>query len=190
MEKRTCIISADFGTSSGCVSYEIVTDRFVEGQPTRTVNTSTKDTIKNWPCSAQQHTTGVHCLPMVAIYSTGTRELVYWGFAAQNRLDTSDPRVDRTKDFVIHSIKMLLQSAKDTRNVGQLHLPPKHISAQRNIRRVLGKTPEEIYREFATKVFSHVISNLKVKFAAVPGIFHDLHTELILCLPGGWKGAL
>jgi hypothetical protein len=181
MEGRRLVIAVDLGTSASTVSSCQVQDQFgSDGKLHRKKSVEVYD-VKDWPGSGVGSATGNPCLPTDLIYSRQSKEVLFWGFEAQQYLDSVYPEVSRDEVFIVENIKLLLP---DPNNATTPSAASGRYQAKRELLiNTLSKQPCEVFEDFMGLLFNHVISSLIGKYYT--GI-NNHQIELVLAFPSGW----
>lgn len=180
MPQNTLIVAIDLGTSATTASHARVRDSFDnQGKMLREKLGSVFD-VKDWP-GCIEGATGNVCVPTDLVFNRNTRQLLFWGYEAQQYLDDPYHDIPTSDVFVVETIKLLLPDPDEAK------VPSAASARYRGMREVmtatLAKRPEEVFDDFLGPVLEHILHNAKRKYSTT---LHDHHIELVLAFPSGW----
>lgn len=181
MVQHTLIVAVDLGTSATTASHARVRDSVdIQGKLHREGLGSVSD-VQDWP-GCIEGATGNVCVPTDLIFYRVSRELLFWGFEAQQYLDDPFHDIPYRDVFVVETIKLLLPDPDEAK------APSASSERYRKMRQVLtttlGKQPDEVFEDFLNPVLEHVLHNATRKYSI--GL-HNHHVELVLAFPSGWS---
>jgi hypothetical protein len=180
MVQHTLIVAIDLGTSATTSSHTRVRDSFDnQGKLHREKLGSVSD-VKDWP-GCIEGATGNNCVPTDLIYHRDTRELLFWGFEAQQYLDDPFHDIPHSDVFVVETIKLLLPDPDEAK------VPSAASERFRTMRKTLTETldkhPDAVFEDLLSRVLAHVFGNATRKYSI--GL-HNHQIELVLAFPSGW----
>ena len=182
MQQRTLIVSIDLGTSATTASHIIVSDSFTpEGKLRRERGRVSITNIRDWPGGNNGDATGNVCVPTDLIYSKADRQLLHWGFQAQQYLDDPCPEIHPDTVFVVEHIKLLLQDIDNATT--STPASRRYRALRQRLTVTLRKQPEEVFEDFLNEVIAHIIGSAHRKY--FNGICSS-NVELVLAFPSGW----
>lgn len=185
MEQRTVLFGIDLGTSATTANYCTVRDsRDSRGNLVRQKGNKVTE-IKDWPGCDIGETIGNICVPTDLIYNKNTRELLYWGFEAKRFLDAdeSDPFLEIKHDQAFHVEHIKLLIPDPDRAKLETTASARYRDQRKELIRVLGKQPHEVFRDFINRIIEHIVTSANSNI--VHGLGND-KIELVLAFPSGW----
>jgi hypothetical protein len=181
MSGKRLVIGVDLGTSAATASYCQVLDSLdSQGKLHRRKIGEIYD-VKDWPGSDVGSATGHPCLPTDLIYHRALRKVLFWGFEAQQYLDSFYPQIPRDQVFIVENIKLLLPDPNTSTSPSTAS--ERYMSKRETLINTLSKQPEDVFEDFMGLLLNHVIGSLIGKY--YNGI-NDHHIELVLAFPSGW----
>jgi hypothetical protein len=181
MSQRTVVIAIDLGTSTTTASYVLVRDSFdAEGKQRREKCWSVND-VRDWPGAHHGDATGNLCVPTDLVYDKALRQLLFWGFEAQQFLDEPFPDIDPERVLVVEHIKLLLPDPDEAKV--STSASARYRKMREELTETLGKHPYGVFEDFITEVVGHIIESAKRRYNN--GI-HSCQIELVLAFPSGW----
>jgi hypothetical protein len=189
--RKTLVIAVDPGTSALSLIYGIGSDSFTaDGKLKRTMNLHKMKEFEEWPGSGEGSAKGNSCLPTTLIYSISSKKLLHWGFDAQHHIADHHPAIKRDEELVVENLKLLLMDYAAVSCADQVSQLPRHREARTKIISVLEKQPCDVFEDFLTEIFSHVIKKIKEHYEAHENFLDHIHIELVICFPSGWNAPL
>lgn len=181
MAQNTLIIALDLGTSTTTANHVRVRDYFNNrGELCRDKLGSVSD-VRDWPeCIAGA--TGNNCVPTDLVYRKDTRELLCWGFEAQDYLDDTFHHISHSDVLVVETIKLLLPDPDEARAPSPA--TERYRAMRKTLTTILAKDPDEVFQDLLNKVLAHVLGNAVAKYSIS---LHNHHVELVLAFPAGWN---
>jgi len=181
--QKTLLVALDLGTSSATANHCMVQDRF---DPSGTLIREKYDKVlvkevMDWPGGSKSHATGNVCVPTTLVVEKASRQLLFWGFEAQQYLDDPIPEISSDRVVVIEHIKLLLPNPDDAKT--PTNATTRYKAKTEELMNELGKTPFEVFEMFMDRVVEHVVGDANRRFSST---IHNSTFELILAFPGGW----
>jgi len=162
MVHPTLIVAVDLGTSATTSSHTRVRDSFDnQGKLHREKLGSVSD-VTDWP-GCIEGATGNNCVPTDLIYLRSTRELLYWGFEAKEYLDDEFHPLSRSDVFVVETIKLLLPDPDEAKVPSATS--ERYRAMRKTLTATLNKAPEEVFEDFLSQVFAHVLESATRKYS-------------------------
>jgi hypothetical protein len=181
MSQRILVVAIDLGTSATTARYVLVQQFFdADGKVYREKCGSITD-IRDWPGGLEGDAIGKVCVPTELVYSKALRQLLFWGFEAQQYLDDPSPEIHSDQVIVVEHIKLLL-SDPDEAQVPTA-VSERYRAEREDLKETLGKHPYEVFEDFMTEVTEHVMGSANSNYYT--GV-HSHQVELILAFPSGW----
>jgi hypothetical protein len=184
MAQRTILFAIDLGTSATTANHCFVRDsQDLQGKASRQKSPAVRVTeIQDWPGGNEHDNIGNTFLPTDLIYNKDTGQLVYWGFEAKRYLNNDNPfpEIDPELVFHIEHIKLLIPDPEKAKSVTAAS--KRYIALRKELIRVLGRQPHEIFEDFMNRVVEHIVTNAHQRWN---GLGND-KIELILAFPSGW----
>lgn len=182
MLRKGLVIGIDLGTSASTASYCLTLDSLdSQGKLNRKKASEVHD-VKDWPASNIHNAIGNPCLPTDLIYRKDLRTILYWGFEAQQYLDSTFPEPSRDEVFIVENIKLLLPGPNAVATSSTAS--ERYRSKRETLINTLSKQPEDVFEDFMSLQLNHVIGSAMGKYYS--GL-NNLQIELVLAFPSGWE---
>jgi hypothetical protein len=178
-----CLLGGiDLGTSATTAQLLLVRDSYdAEGKLHRESLGSAVE-MKSWQGARRDDPIGNICLPTDMVYDRTSKNLLCMGFQAQEYMDDPKPEPPRTRVFIVEHIKLLLMDPKKTAVSPQT--AARYNRMRDELKRVLDKSPDDIFQDFLDKVVGEIIRAAKAWFRISLATYKF---ELALAFPSGWQ---
>jgi hypothetical protein len=180
MPQNTLIVAIDLGTSATTASHARVQDSFDNQGKSRREKLGSVFDVKDWP-GCIEGATGNVCVPTDLVYHRHTRQLLFWGYEAQQYLDDPFHDIPDHDVFLIETIKLLLPDPDEAKVPSAASA--RYRALREKLRATLGKQPDEVFEDLLSRVLEHILHNAKRKYSI--GL-HNHQVELVLAFPSGW----
>ncbi|KAF4624696.1 hypothetical protein G7Y89_g13472 [Cudoniella acicularis] len=171
--EKTIVVAIDLGTGSQTATHAIVEDSFsLDGTLRRDKRNRVAREVRDWPGSNNGNATGNVCVPSIQVHLKNTRQLLFWGFEAQEYLNEPYPDPPLEEVYVIEHPKLLLADSE------------KYQAEREEVRAVLGKSAAEAFEDGLKPVVKHVMDSANRDYF---GGINSCKVELILAFPSGWS---
>ncbi|KAF4631492.1 hypothetical protein G7Y89_g6638 [Cudoniella acicularis] len=184
--QKNLLAAIDLGTGSQAAAYALVEDsRSADGSLRREKPQRSPRQVGTWPGSYDGgKNLGDYCLPSVQVWLKSTRQLLFWGFAAQAYLNLHFPDPPLEDVYIVDHPKLLLL---DHDRIGVRTVNSEQFRAEREeLEAVLGKSPREVFEEGLKPVVKHVMESARDDYAQYYESLNSCKVELVLAFPAGW----
>jgi hypothetical protein len=181
MSQRRVLVAIDLGTSSTTASFARVLEGFDANGKTYREKCGNVIDVRDWPGGLEGDAIGKVCVPTELVYSKASRQLLFWGFVAQQYLDDPSPEIQPDKVYVVQHIKLLLFDPDEAR----VHTAAtaRYRGEREKLKEILDKHPHEVFEDFMAELIEHVVGSANSYY--YNGI-HSCQVELVLAFPSGW----
>ena len=180
MPQNILIVAIDLGTSATTASHARVRDSIDKHGKLHREKLGSVFDVKDWP-GCIEGATGNVCVPTDLVFHRHTRQLLFWGYEAQQYLDDPFHDIPDRDVFVVETIKLLLPDPDEAK------VPSVASARYRAMRAALTATldmqPDRVFEEFLSPVLEHILDNAKRKYSI--GL-NNHQIELVLAFPSGW----